>query len=83
DVYVKVPKRKFDLIFSNPPYVNSDSMLNLPDEYRHEPQMALEGGADGMDIVRRIIAEAKPRLTRKGILVIEVGHERAHVEAAF
>ena len=83
DVYAKVPKRKFDLIFSNPPYVNSDSMLNLPDEYRHEPQMALEGGADGMDIVRRIIAEAKPRLTRKGILVIEVGHERAHVEAAF
>jgi ribosomal protein L3 glutamine methyltransferase len=55
----------------------------LPAEYKHEPEMALAGGSDGMDIVRRIIADARNWLTEDGVLVIEIGNERQHVEAAF
>ncbi|TGP13045.1 50S ribosomal protein L3 N(5)-glutamine methyltransferase, partial [Mesorhizobium sp. M2D.F.Ca.ET.233.01.1.1] len=58
-------------------------MQELPAEYKHEPEMALAGGADGMDIVRRIIADARNWLTEDGVLVIEIGNERHHVEAAF
>jgi ribosomal protein L3 glutamine methyltransferase len=83
DIYSNVPDKKYQLIISNPPYVNSESMAKLPQEYLHEPQIALNGGKDGMDLVRRIIAGAKSRLTPKGILMIEIGHERAFAEAAF
>ncbi len=83
DLYDALPAKKYDLIVSNPPYVNSASMAQLPPEYRAEPAMALAGGADGMDIVRRIVAAAKQRLTPRGVLVIEIGHEFAHAEAAF
>lgn len=83
DLYSKVPERKFQLIISNPPYVNSQSMAVLPQEYRVEPQIALAGGSDGMDLVRTIIAEAKRYLTPDGMLIVEIGHERAYAEAAF
>lgn len=83
DLYSKVPERKFQLIISNPPYVNSQSMAALPQEYRVEPQIALAGGSDGMDLVRTIIAEAKRYLTPDGMLIVEIGHERAYAEAAF
>ena len=83
DLYDALPAKKYDLIVSNPPYVNSASMAQLPPEYRAEPAMALAGGADGMDIVRRIVGAAKQRLTPRGVLVIEIGHEFAHAEAAF
>ena len=83
DLYTQLPTKKYDLIVSNPPYVNSQSMNFLPAEYRAEPGMALAGGKDGMDIVRRIIAGAKERLTSKGVLVIEIGNEYAHAEEAF
>jgi ribosomal protein L3 glutamine methyltransferase len=83
DLYEKVPAKKYDLIVSNPPYVNSKAMSSLPAEYRHEPQMALAGGKDGMDLVRRIVKEAKHRLTAKGILIVEIGNEFAHAETAF
>ncbi|HJU71565.1 MAG TPA: 50S ribosomal protein L3 N(5)-glutamine methyltransferase [Paucimonas sp.] len=83
DLYAAVPKKKYDLIITNPPYVNSDSMAKLPEEYRHEPQIALAGGADGMDLVRRIVAGAAQRLTGQGLLMVEVGNERRHAEAAF
>ncbi|MDE1184045.1 50S ribosomal protein L3 N(5)-glutamine methyltransferase [Paraburkholderia sp.] len=83
DLYAPLPERRYDVIITNPPYVNADSMQALPAEYRHEPEMALAGGADGMDIVRRIIAEARNWLTDEGVLVVEIGNERAHVEAAF
>jgi len=83
DLYAPLSERRYDLIISNPPYVNADAMQALPLEYRHEPQLALAGGTDGMDIVRRIIAEARRWLTDDGILLIEIGNERAHVEAAF
>lgn len=83
DLYSKLPAKKYDLIISNPPYVNSDSMGKLPEEYKREPQIALAGGDDGMDLVRKIVAGAKDRLTDKGILVVEIGNERAYAEAAF
>ena len=83
DLYEKVPAKKYDLIVSNPPYVNSTAMGSLPAEYRHEPHMALAGGKDGMDLVRRIVKEAKHRLTAKGMLIVEIGNEFAHAETAF
>jgi ribosomal protein L3 glutamine methyltransferase len=83
DLYAKVPKKKYDLIVTNPPYVNAGSMDKLPQEYRHEPQIALAGGADGMDLVRKIVAGAAQRLTKNGVLVVEIGNEREHTEAAF
>lgn len=83
DVYANVPDKKYDLIISNPPYVNSASMAKLPEEYRREPKIALAGGADGMDLVRKIIQDAKSRLNPDGVLIVEVGNERANAEAAF
>ena len=74
---------RYDLIISNPPYVNTSSMGKLPAEYRHEPRLALAGGDDGMDIVRTIIEQAPAHLSDEGLLVIEIGHERAFFEAAF
>lgn len=83
DLYTNVPDKQYQLIVSNPPYVNSVSMSKLPQEYLREPQIALDGGSDGMDLVRSIIAGAKTRLAPGGVLVVEVGHERANTEAAF
>jgi len=83
DLYTTVPNKKYQLIISNPPYVNSASMGKLPPEYLHEPQIALGGGTDGMDLVRTIIAGAKERLTPDGILMVEIGNERDYAEAAF
>ena len=83
DLYSTVPNKKYQLIISNPPYVNSASMGKLPPEYLHEPQIALGGGTDGMDLVLTIIAGAKERLTPDGILMVEIGNERAYAEAAF
>lgn len=83
DLYTNVPDKKYDLIVTNPPYVNSTSMGKLPEEYQHEPQLALAGGTDGMDLVRKIMAGAKQRLTPQGILMVEIGNERAFAEAAF
>ncbi|OYT99888.1 MAG: 50S ribosomal protein L3 N(5)-glutamine methyltransferase [Burkholderiales bacterium PBB1] len=73
----------YDLILCNPPYVNASSMAALPEEYRHEPALALAGGEDGMDLVRRIIQDAPAKLSDIGVLVLEIGHERRHFEAAF
>lgn len=83
DLFAPLPPRRYDLILANPPYVNERSMQALPAEYRHEPAMALAGGSDGMDIVRRIIGAARDWLTDDGLLVVEIGNERHHVEAAF
>lgn len=74
---------RYDLIICNPPYVNARSMLALPAEYQHEPTLALAGGEDGMDLVRTILEQAPAHLNDQGILVLEIGHERAHFEAAF
>jgi ribosomal protein L3 glutamine methyltransferase len=83
DLYENVPFKKYDLIVTNPPYVNADSMAKLPPEYLREPQIALHGGLDGMDLVRKIVAGAAERLTPEGILVVEIGNEAEYAEAAF
>lgn len=83
NLYANVPDRKYDIIVSNPPYVNADSMSKLPQEYRAEPDIALAGGEDGMDLVRQILLGAAQRLGSTGILIVEIGNEREHAEAAF
>jgi ribosomal protein L3 glutamine methyltransferase len=83
DLYQNVPFKKYDLIVTNPPYVNADSMSKLPQEFLHEPQIALAGGSDGMDLVRKIIEGAPDYLTPEGILMVEIGNEREYAEAAF
>jgi ribosomal protein L3 glutamine methyltransferase len=83
DLYDSLEDKQYDLIVSNPPYVNAASMSRLPQEYKHEPQMALAGGEDGMDLVRRIVEGGAKRLTDKGVLIVEIGNEREHAEAAF
>jgi ribosomal protein L3 glutamine methyltransferase len=82
DLFANLPGR-YDLILCNPPYVNDASMAALPAEYHAEPALALAGGADGMDLIRRIVAEAPAHLSDDAVLVLEVGHERAHFEQAF
>lgn len=84
DLYAPLPPgQRYDAIFTNPPYVNEASMQALPPEYLAEPRMALAGGGDGMDIVRRILAGARAHLNPGGVLIVEIGNERANVEAAF
>ncbi|CCH09515.1 50S ribosomal protein L3 N(5)-glutamine methyltransferase [Achromobacter xylosoxidans] len=83
DLFDSLPERQYDVIVCNPPYVNSGSMDVLPQEYRHEPHLALAGGTDGMDLVRRILQAAPRYLSENGVLVLEIGHERDFFEAAF
>lgn len=83
DLYTNLPEKKYDLIVTNPPYVNAGSMSKLPQEYLREPQIALAGGADGMDLVRRIMAGAGERLSSNGVLIVEIGNEKQFAEAAF
>ena len=83
DLYDGIPEKRYQLIVTNPPYVNQDSMGRLPLEYKAEPSMALAGGFDGMDIVRRIVRTAGKRLTDDGLLIVEIGNEAEHAMAAF
>lgn len=83
DLFSGVAAKRYDLIVSNPPYVRQSVMARLPPEYREEPQLALAGGTDGLDIVRGILSQATGHLNSKGLLVVEVGHNRARVEKAF
>ena len=83
DLFAGLAGRRYQLIVSNPPYVDAKSMQDLPPEYRHEPALALAAGADGMEVVRRILAQAHRHLLPGGILVAEVGSGRAAFEAAF
>ncbi|GJH08584.1 50S ribosomal protein L3 N(5)-glutamine methyltransferase [Caballeronia novacaledonica] len=82
DLYAPLPSARYEVIITNPPYVNAQAMQALPEEYRHEPELALAGGADGMDVVRRIVRDARNWLTEDGVLVVEIGNERPNVEAA-
>lgn len=83
DLFSGLGKRRYNLIISNPPYVTAQAMLDLPPEYRHEPENALAAGDDGLDIVRRILAGAKNHLKPHGLLAVEVGHNCEIVETAF
>ncbi len=84
DIFENLPGERYDLIVANPPYVDFGEMQDLPEEYRHEPgETALAAGSDGLDVVRRIIAEAGDHLNDNGVLIVEVGNSRSAVEDAF
>ncbi|MBK7423892.1 MAG: 50S ribosomal protein L3 N(5)-glutamine methyltransferase [Propionivibrio sp.] len=81
--FAGIQGRQYDLIISNPPYVNAKSMAALPEEFRREPELALAGGKDGLDLVRIILREAPSHLKTEGLLVVEIGHNRDELEMAF
>ena len=83
DLFRPVGEARYDLIISNPPYVDAEAMAELPRECRAEPKLALDGGADGLDVIRRILKEARRHLTPRGGLLCEIGRGREALEAAF
>lgn len=83
DAFSGIAGQQYDVIISNPPYVNAESMQALPPEYLREPQLALASGDDGLDFTRTILREAAAHLTPNGVLVVEIGHNREALEAAF
>ena len=83
DLFAHVPQQSFDLIVTNPPYVDAGDMGSMPAEYRHEPVTALESGNDGLDCVRRILRDAPNYLSEYGVLVAEVGNSQPALDAAF
>ena len=83
DLFGPLQGKRYDLILSNPPYVDARGMARLPAEYRHEPRTALAAGDDGLDLTRRILAEAASHLTKDGALICEIGRGRRKLEAAF
>ncbi len=80
DMFEKLEAKRYDLIISNPPYVDWQSMLQLPKEYRHEPEVALAGGEDGLMFIRNLLRQSRGFLARNGRLVVEIGHNRAVLE---
>jgi len=83
DLFAPLERERYDLIISNPPYVDAQGMAGLPRECEYEPRIAFDGGADGIDLVRRILGEAKAHLNEGGGLLCEVGRCRPALEAAF
>ena len=83
DLFSALAGKRYDLILTNPPYVDGSTMKRLPREYLHEPSNALAAGRDGLEFVRRILAEARNRMAEKGVLVCEVGDSRRALERAF
>jgi len=83
DLFENLDGRVYDLIVSNPPYVDAADMNAMPEEYRHEPQLALASGDDGLDFTRRLLAEAANHLSDNGVLIVEVGNSWPALEASF
>ncbi|MGH8686438.1 MAG: 50S ribosomal protein L3 N(5)-glutamine methyltransferase [Burkholderiales bacterium] len=83
DLFSGLNGLRYDLILCNPPYVTADSMRRLPAEYRHEPRLALAGGRDGLEFVKRLLAEAPRHMTTRGLLVCEVGGGRRALALAY
>jgi ribosomal protein L3 glutamine methyltransferase len=83
DAFAKLQGKRYDLIISNPPYVDAESVDALPPEYLHEPELALGSGEDGLDFTRIILREAKKHLNPEGLLIVEIGHNRAALEEAY
>jgi len=83
DLFAKLDRKQYDLIISNPPYVDAESVKSLPQEYMHEPKLALASGLDGLDATRNILNNAARHLSENGMLVVEIGHNRDKLEAAY
>jgi len=83
DAFSQLQSKRYDLIISNPPYVDAKAVAALPPEYLHEPEMALGSGEDGLDFTHIILRQAKKHLTPNGLLVVEIGHNREALEAAY
>ncbi|TLX59331.1 50S ribosomal protein L3 N(5)-glutamine methyltransferase [Stutzerimonas nosocomialis] len=83
DGFDGLPGQRFDLIVSNPPYVDAEDFADIPPEFGHEPALGLACGEDGLDLVRRMLAEAADHLTDKGTLIVEVGNSQVHVQALY
>ena len=83
NAFAGVAGERYDVIISNPPYVNAESMAALPEEYRREPELALASGEDGLDFVRIILKEAAAHLNPKGVLIVEIGNNQSELERAF
>jgi len=83
DLFERLAARRYDVILSNPPYVNAAAMRALPREYRHEPRLALAGGLDGLTLVRRMLAQGAAHLNPEGLLIIEIGHNRTALEKSY
>lgn len=83
DLFDQLPQCEYKLIVCNPPYVNNHSMESLPPEYRHEPTLALAGGEDGMDLIRKLLEDAPAFMAPEGILVLEIGNEYHNFTNAF
>jgi ribosomal protein L3 glutamine methyltransferase len=83
DLLRDIPKDKYDLIVTNPPYVDQEDMDSLPEEFRHEPELGLAAGSDGLKLVRRILANAPDYLKDDGILICEVGNSMIHMEEQY
>ncbi|WP_045047419.1 50S ribosomal protein L3 N(5)-glutamine methyltransferase [Rouxiella chamberiensis] len=79
DLFRELPALQYDLIVTNPPYVDEEDMADLPDEYRHEPELGLASGSDGLKLTRRILACAPDYLTDNGVLICEVGNSMVHL----
>jgi len=83
DLLKEVPQDKYDLIVSNPPYVDAEDMDDLPDEFRHEPELGLAAGTDGLKLVRRMLANAPDYLSEDGVLICEVGNSMVHMQEQY
>lgn len=83
DLFTQLGDKKYDLIISNPPYVDAPSVAALPQEYLHEPELALGSGDDGLDATRTILKNAAQHLTDNGILIVEIGHNRDALETEY
>jgi ribosomal protein L3 glutamine methyltransferase len=83
DLFGDLGAARYDLILCNPPYVTDQALSKLPREYAHEPTLALAGGPDGLDVVRRVITSARAHLNPQGLLLVEVGDGRAAVEREY
>jgi ribosomal protein L3 glutamine methyltransferase len=83
DAFAAIPGERYDLIIANPPYVDAKSMAELPEEYRREPRLALEGGEDGLDFARVLLAQAARHLKPEGLLIVEIGNNKDALERAF